>query len=788
MHDDSPALSVAEPAVSAAPILLVDDNPGNLLALRCILEDLNQPLVDAGSGEQALRLLEEREFAVVLLDVRMPGIGGFETAQRIRCRERTRHTPIIFLTAHEDCLAADQAYTLGAIDYLVKPLVPVILRAKVAGFIELFQKTDQVRRQAERLREMERRAFEQKLAEENARFRALTEHSSDAVTLVKADGTVLYSSPSSSRVLGYEPGEFVGRRGFEAVHPDDLERSLARLAELAANPGTPVMAELRVRHKDGSWRWMECVGTNLLGEPAVEAVVINYRDITERHRATEALRESEQRFARFMQHLPGLAWIKDLEGRYVFANDAAEAAFGMARDRLYGKTDDEVFPSETAAQFKANDRQALSSAGGIKVVETLQQPDGAVHHAVVSKFAIPGSDGKAALVGGTAIDITDLKRAEEALKEADKRKDEFLAMLAHELRNPLAPIRNAVHVIKVLGPPDPNLRRAEGLIERQVEHLARLVDDLLDVSRITRGKITLRKEALDLATVVARAVEASRPLIDARRHELTLTLTAEPIMVEGDATRLAQVVANLLNNAAKYTGEGGRIWLTVERRASQVEVRVRDNGMGIPADLLPHVFDLFTQGDRSLARSEGGLGIGLTLAKNLGEMHGGTLEAHSAGPGQGSEFVLRLPVVERRRGQAVETSEPMLRRAADIRRVLVVDDNADAAESLAMLLRGDGHEVCVTHDGPAALEVAGAFRPEVVLLDIGLPRMDGYEVARRLRRDVGLTQALVVALTGYGQQEDRRRAKEAGCDAHVVKPADLRVLHELLRRPSEVTR
>jgi two-component system CheB/CheR fusion protein len=323
------------------------------------------------------------------------------------------------------------------------------------------------------------------------------------------------------------------------------------------------------------------------------------------------------------------------------------------------------------------------------------------------------------------------------------------------------------------------------MIDRQVQHLARLVDDLLDVSRITRGKIHLHKEPLELATVIARAVETCRPLIDARRHELTVALSPEPVLIDGDATRLAQVFANLLTNAAKYTTEGGRIGITVEKQGEEATVRVRDNGIGIPADLLPRVFDLFTQGDRSLARSEGGLGIGLTLVKSLAEMHGGQVEAFSEGTGTGSEFVVRLPILERRRRPA-DGEAGTVRPRTPSRRVLVVDDNVDAAESLAMLLRVEGHEVRTAHDGATALDAAQAYRPEVVLLDIGLPKMDGYEVAQRLRRLPDSKSALVVALTGYGQEEDRRRAEEAGFDVHLVKPVDLAVLYSLLgKRPGE---
>jgi PAS domain S-box-containing protein len=352
---------------------------------------------------------------------------------------------------------------------------------------------------------------------------------------------------------------------------------------------------------------------------------------------------------------------------------------------LYGKTDAEAFPPQSAARFQENDRRALASGTGVQVIETLQHPDGVVHHSLVSKFSIPGPDGEVALVGGMAIDITDRLRAEAALREADRRKDEFLAMLSHELRNPLAPLRNALHILKQPGVEGAALQRVRDLAERQVRHMARLLDDLLDVSRISRGRIQLRREPVDLAVVVGRTAEAVRPLIEERRHELTLSLPAGPLQVEADPTRLEQVLTNLLNNAAKYTDPGGHVWLTAERDAGEVVVRMRDTGIGIAPDMLARVFDLFVQGDRGLDRSQGGVGIGLTLVKKLVELHGGRIEAFSAGLGRGSEFNVHLPALpdqhsdERERG--CEPGEPTARPG---RRVLVVDDNVDAAESLAL--------------------------------------------------------------------------------------------------------
>jgi PAS domain S-box-containing protein len=372
-------------------------------------------------------------------------------------------------------------------------------------------------------------------------------------------------------------------------------------------------------------------------------------------------------------------------------------------------------------------------------------------------------------------------RLVEQLRHADRKKDEFLATLAHELRNPLAPLRNGLHILRTAGDDPAALEQARTVMERQVQLLVRLIDDLLDVSRITRGKLKLRKEQVDLAAVVRNAVEISRPLIEAAGHELTVALPAEPTYVGADAARLAQVFSNLLNNAAKYTERGGHIGLTAERQGGAAVVTVKDTGVGIPAEHLPHIFEMFAQVDRSLERSQGGLGIGLTLVKRLVEMHGGTVEARSDGPDRGSEFVVRLPVMSGRPAdQPDPDGESEGRPAAGRCKVLVVDDNEDTAASLSTMLQIMGHDVRTASDGLEALEAAEAYRPDVVLLDIGLPKLNGYEVARRLRQQPWGRGARLIALTGWGQEQDRQRAKEAGFDEHLVKPVEPAALERLL--------
>ncbi len=374
-------------------------------------------------------------------------------------------------------------------------------------------------------------------------------------------------------------------------------------------------------------------------------------------------------------------------------------------------------------------------------------------------------------------------RLYQDLCERDRRKDEFLAMLAHELRNPLAPIRNAVQILDLAGGKDVHVVAARDLIGRQVTHLVRLVDDLLDVSRITRGKINLVKEPIEIARVVAVAVESCRPIIDERRHTLEVVMPPTPVLVEADLTRLAQVILNLLNNAAKYTDEGGRIRLGVTVEANQVIISVRDNGTGISPETLPTIFDLFTQVDRTLDRSQGGLGLGLTLVRRLTEMHGGRVEAHSPGPGKGSEFIVRLPLLSNQTLDETKLAdgEGELRAPrGPQRKILIVDDNRDSAESLAVLLRVRGHDVRTAYDGRQGLVVADEHRPGVLILDIGLPGLDGYAVARALRARPLFRDALLIALTGYGAEEDRRACYRSGFDAHLVKPVDLVPLLGLL--------
>ncbi len=408
----------------------------------------------------------------------------------------------------------------------------------------------------------------------------------------------------------------------------------------------------------------------------------------------------------------------------------------------------------------------------------VERPDGS--RRIVVAHANPFHDDAGTIVGAVnvLVDVTERKQTENALRESDRRKSEFLAILAHELRNPLAPLRNGLQIIRLTGS-DGAAQQARLMMERQLEQMVRLIGDLLDLSRIAKGKIELRRAPIELVAAVQDAVESSQPLLKERGHELTVVLPPRPVYVDADRTRLAQVFANLLNNSARYTEPGGHVRLTVERHGSDAVVSVRDDGAGIPPEKLGAIFEMFTQVDRPLERSQGGLGIGLSLVRGLVEMHGGRVEAHSDGPGRGSEFVVRLPVLLRP-GPGPNPAEDGDARGGSRYRVLVVDDNRDGAESLAMMLKLLGHETRTAHDGLEGLAAAEAFRPDVVLCDIGLPRLNGYDVARRIREQPWGAGIVLIAQTGWGQDEDRIQSKEAGFNFHLVKPVDPAALEKLL--------
>jgi two-component system, chemotaxis family, CheB/CheR fusion protein len=472
---------------------------------------------------------------------------------------------------------------------------------------------------------------------------------------------------------------------------------------------------------------------------------------------------------------------KDLQGVVTSWNGGAERLFGYTAAEAIGRPITIIIPADRLHEEQTI-LERLKRGEPIEHFETTRVRKGGTT-IEVSLTVSPVRDGSGRVIGAskTARDITERKRADEELREADRRKSEFLAILAHELRNPLAPIRNALEILRLTFD-DGKVERPEmAVLDRQVGHVVRLVDDLLDLSRVSRGRIELRRKVVELTSIVNDAVEAVRPLCAEMDHELTVTLAPQRTYVNADPLRLVQALSNLLNNACKFTDRGGRIRVIVDRKGTEAVIRVQDTGVGIAAEQLSRIFEMFAQVDASLERARGGLGIGLTLVRYLVEAHGGTVEAHSAGVGQGSEFIVRLPVVPRPRPSV--SPDPVGTKDAGMlrRRILVVDDNRDATETLARVLELGGHEVHTAHDGLEAVDVAAELQPDAVLLDIGLPKLNGYDAARRIREQPAGKDVFLVALTGWGQPEDRRRAQDAGFDAHLVKPVDHAHLAKLLR-------
>jgi signal transduction histidine kinase/DNA-binding response OmpR family regulator len=698
-----------------ADILIVDDRPDKQVVFRAILEDLGQNLVVAASGEQALKRVLQQDFAVILLDVNMPGLDGLETAALIRGRKRSAHVPIIFITAdYGDEMRIAKGYSLGAVDFMVSPIVPEILRTKVKVFVDLFLLAKQAQRQAE-----EHIA----LAEERAARAAAERANQRSAFLAEASAAMSGSLDvcATTRKLAQLPVPFLADVSALSVVDGEAPLMRTEIAWSDSARGSEVCTA-SLTSIDTDW-WREAV-TRVIATGRGESFA----------------QSAEQSGAHSSAPMPSMR----LELRHGPPIHSLVILPLVARGRTLG-----VFSLGLSISTRKFDSDLMLVANDL-----------------ASRAAV-------------ALDNALLYRR---IHEQDRRKNEFLAMLSHELRNPLAPITNAIHVLQAADADARKVAWAKDVIGRQVKQLSRLVDDLLDVSRITQGKIELKVEAVDVSEVVNAAVEAARPFIDAQEHSLMVLLPRNPLSVKGDFARLTQVLANLLNNAAKYTDTKGRVSLTAAEEGAEIVFRVRDSGIGIPEDALTNIFDLFVQVEHTLDRSQGGLGIGLTLVKRLVEMQGGNVSAHSAGKGHGSEFTVRLPAapVEQRVEAPRQEAERFPGVAPEECRVLVVDDNRDAAESTAMLLKMEGYDVRLAYDGTEALASVQALHPDAILLDIGLPGMDGHEVAERIRSDPANGATLIVAISGYGQADDRERSRQAGCDHHLVKPVDPVALSELL--------
>lgn len=606
----------------------------------------------------------------------------------------------------------------------------------------------------------------------------------DGVITTDVEGRVTYLNSVAEFLTGWKRDEAAGQ-------PLDVVFRIVneRTGRTVENPATRALREGMVvglaNHtvlftKDGSQRPIDDSAAPIRDEKgAVAGCVLVFRDITERRKTerTHAL------LAAIVTSSDDAIVSKTLEGVILSWNAGAERLFGYTPAEAVGQSIDLIVPPELWDE-ELSILERLRHGERIHQLETTRvTKDG--RRVEIALTVSPLRDEAGRVIGASKVarDITTRKRAEQALREADRRKDEFLATLAHELRNPLAPIRNAVQILLRQGPLSPEPQWALEVVDRQVTQMTRLLDDLLDVSRISHNKLQLRKERIELSAVMQNAVETSHPVIESGGHELSVELPSQPVYLDADPVRLAQVLSNLLNNAAKYTDAGGHIRLTGNRQGDDVLLSVKDDGIGMTGEMLPHVFDMFSQEKNGVERSQGGLGIGLSLVRAVVDLHSGSIEARSDGPNRGSEFLIRLPVsappdVERPKERCEKREEE----GAPKHRLLIADDTRDSADALAMLLRMMGHDVQTAYDGEEAIQAAAQFVPDVVLLDIGMPKMDGYEACRRIRQQPGGSKMLLVALTGWSQEGDRRRTEEAGFDYHMVKPVDPQLLVELLAR------
>ena len=661
---------------------------------------------------------------------------------------------------------------------------------KIAGAVMVFHDVSDRRRAEEALRATQ------------VRLRATFDQAAVGIVVADLNSQFLEVNQRFCEILGYSPDELHRLSFKDVTHPDDLGDAQAQIQALLTGYIPQTAFEKRYIHKDGSTIWCR-TSLTLLSDPSTEAqrFIGTIEDITDRKRTEQALSDTRAQAHKFQSNLAAIVESSDdaiisktLDGVISSWNEAAERMFGYTAEEAIGQPITLLIPP-THIDEEPVILQKLRRGERIEHYETVRKrKDGVLIN--VSLTVSPIKDANGSVVGASKIarDITQRKRAEEvlrqeitireraevALREADRRKDEFLATLAHELRNPLAPIRQAALIFKAPTATEAQKRWSSDVITRQVQHMSLLLEDLLDISRITRGTLQLRMEMVDLGEIVQAAVETARPIIDAKRHDFRAELSSEPVRFVADPLRLAQVLSNLLTNAAKYTDPEGKLRLRASCTDGIVSISVVDNGIGLTADAITSVFEMFSQVASSRDHSEGGLGIGLSLTKGLVELHGGRIEARSAGVGHGSEFIVRLPL----RKANVTRQEPVNNSSSAppvSRRVLIADDNRDAAESLAALLRMDGHDVTVVHNGQEALAAFSAVQPEVALLDIGMPELNGYEVARRVRQGSLGRAVTLIAVTGWGQDRDKARSLAAGFNHHLTKPVETDRLLEMLR-------
>jgi PAS domain S-box-containing protein len=652
-------------------------------------------------------------------------------------------------------------------------------RAEVSGSTEVANLARSINHMLDSLYEQHTQ-----LQYESEKLRQLANTIPQLAWMAHPDGHVHWYNDRWYAYTGLTP-EQVQDRGWENVHDPKVLPAVMERWKASLSSGEPFEMTFPMRGADGEFRPFF---TRMAPLRDASGRIVQWfgtnTDVSSLERAEKAVRESEERLREGLVAANMAVWDWDLASWNIKFSANVSDVFGLAWKNM-SEVVDTIHPDDLPPLREKVER-AISEHGHYESTIRVIRPDDRRATWLEIRGKVNCDErGKPVSISGIALDVTERKRAEEELRAADRRKDEFLAMLAHELRNPLAPIRNAAELLNMLDMEEPRVRMTSEIIARQVDHMTGLIDDLLDVSRVTRGIITLEKAPLDVGEIIAGAVEQVRSLIEARNHRLNVQPLPEALRVRGDQTRLIQVLTNLLNNAAKYTPDNGEISIRVDATESDVTIRISDTGVGISADLLPRVFELFSQAERSPDRSQGGLGLGLALVKSLVELHDGSVAAYSAGVGKGSEFVVRLPrLVEPAIIELGISPDDVAGKTAHPFHLMVVDDNIDAARSLAMLLEAWGHTVSVEHDGRAALKRAEIETPQIMFLDIGLPDMDGYALARRIRAMPRTAQSVLVALTGYGQAEDRQRSRDAGFDYHLVKPTNPAQLAGLLARLS----
>jgi PAS domain S-box-containing protein len=626
-----------------------------------------------------------------------------------------------------------------------------------------------------------RKRSEEELRKRSEWLRITLASIGDAVISTDAEARVTFMNGVAQSLTGWTQSEALGRplsEVFQIVNEQTREPG-ANPALRALREGTVVglANHTLLIAKDGRERPIDDSAAPIRDDSgtAVGAVLV-FRDVTERRAAEEA----QARLAAIVESSQDAIISKTLDGVIRSWNAGAERVFDYTSDEAIGRSITLIIPPDRLdEEYEILAR--ISRGERIEHFETIRvSKHGRLIDISLTVSPVRDSDGRIVGASKVARDITDRKRVEKALEEANQRKDQFIALLAHELRNPLAPLRNGLQVIRLAGTDTNAIAQAREMMDRQLSHMVRLIDDLLDISRVSQNKMELRRSRVLLKDVISSAVETARPAIEEAGHEFAISLPSEPVYLDADLTRLAQVVANLLNNSAKYTERGGRILLAAERQGGEAIISVRDTGLGIPANDLPRIFDMFSQVDRSIERSTGGLGIGLALVKGLVEMHGGTVTASSPGQGKGSTFVVKLPVLESTAPLALDipATEPL--HAGPRRRILVVDDNRDSANSMALMLRLMGNEVRTAHDGLQAIETAAEFRPKAILMDLGMPKLNGYDATERIREQPWGRDMTIIAMTGWGQEVDRTQSHEVGCDGHLVKPVNVSDLENLL--------